>query len=69
MGNVLVVDRDNCRMLVFNDQGQYITEAEMVGDLPQLMQNIRKIGDYYYIAHRYCKDHCGGILKLQLSDI
>ena len=43
-GNILVVDRDNKRLLVFNGKGKFVKVAETTFDLPSGIQNVRRSG-------------------------
>jgi len=66
-GNVLVVDRDNKRLLVFDEMGRFIKVAATTCDLPSGIQNIRRFGDHFFLVHRPLRDEKGGILQLKLT--
>jgi len=68
-GNILVVDRDNKRLLVFNKSGDFIKIAETRCELPSLIQNIRRCGDGFFLVHRPLKEKMGGIMHLKLAPI
>ena len=68
-GNILIVDRDNKRLVVYSDLGEFIRVMDLPGlELPRNLQTIRKINNDYYICDRGSKTCVGGIYKLSLCD-
>ena len=68
-GNILIVDRDNKRLVVYSDWGEFIKVMEVPSlELPRNLQTIRKINNDYYICDRGSKTSVGGIYKLSLCD-
>ena len=52
-GNILILDRDNKRLVVYGDKGEFIRVMDVSGfQIPSNVQTIRKIGDEYYICDR-----------------
>jgi len=66
-GNILVVDRDNKRLLVFNGKGKFVKVAETTFDLPSGIQNVRRCGDDFFLVHIPLNDQKGGILHMNLT--
>ena len=68
-GNILIVDRDNKRLVVYSDWGEFIKVMDVPSlELPRNLQTIRKINNDYYICDRGSKTSVGGIYKLSLCD-
>ena len=66
VGNILIADRDNKRLLVFNEQGNFVKVADV--ECRGRLQTIRKIEDNYYVVSR--RDggrERGQILKLKVK--
>lgn len=68
-GNILIVDRDNKRLVVYSDRGEFIRVMDVPNfEFPSNLQTIRKINNDYYICDRGFKNCVGGIFKLSLCD-
>ena len=65
VGNILIADRDNKRLLVFNEQGNFVKVADV--ECRGRLQTIRKIEDNYYVVSRRDGKERGKILKLQVK--
>ena len=68
-GNILIVDRDNKRLVVYSDRGEFIRVMDVPNfEFPSNLQTIRKINNDYYICDRGFKNCVGGIFKFSLCD-
>lgn len=61
-GNILIVDRDNKRLVVYSDDGVFIKVMPNC-EFPGNLQTIRKINGDYFICDRGNKSQVGGVYK------
>lgn len=67
LGNMMVVDRDNRRLLVFNPLGQFVKELECEREnLPSLIKSMRILKDHLYLVHRKSLEVNGGVMKFKI---
>ena len=67
--NILIVDRNNQRLVVYSDWGEFIRVMDVPNvEFPKYLQTIRKINNDYYVCDRGNKECVGGIYKLSLCD-
>ena len=70
VGNILVADKGNKRLLVFSEMGQFIKVANC-GDaeIPDNIQSLRVFREHVYVVHRTSRGKMGGIIKLKLTAV
>lgn len=69
-GNILLADRDNKRLMLFNQNLQFVKNVEVPGfDCPDGVQSIRRYQDTIYVVNRGTKDRPGGITQLKVEMI
>ena len=67
-GNVLLADRDNKRLMLFNKNLQFVKNVEVPDfDCPNGVQSIRKIQDIIYVVNRGTKEQPGGVVQLKVG--
>ena len=67
-GNVLIADRDNKRLMLFNQNLQFVKNVEVPDfDCPNGVQSIRKIQDIIYVVNRGTKEQPGGVVQLKVG--
>ena len=67
-GNVLLADRDNKRLMIFNQNLQFVKNVEVSDfDCPDGVQSIWRIQDIIYVVNRGTKEQPGGVVQLKVG--